>query len=169
MKKIVLLSLLLIVASSGFSQKQLVMLHRGDIVARFGEGQYIRLILKKNHRYTEGHIIELYDFYMITSSDTIQFKDILKVDVHKQRGAGYTKIVGGALLIGGLGYIALDRLNYSVNNIGSQDIDPSVIKASSIAAGAGLIFLMIKPPRYQHVGSGYFLHTIDYNSPFYQH
>lgn len=145
------------------------MLHHGDIVARFGEGQYIRLILKKNHRHTEGHIIELYDFSMITSNDTIQFKDILKVDVHKQRGAGYTKIVGGALLIGGLGYLALDRLNYSVNNIGSQDIDPSVIKASSIAAGAGLVFLMIKPPRYQHVGAGYFLHTIDYNSPFYQH
>lgn len=76
MKKIILLCWLLCAAGISFSQKQLVLLHRGDIVARFGEGQYIRLILKKNHRHTEGHIVELYDFSMITSSDTIQFKDI---------------------------------------------------------------------------------------------
>jgi hypothetical protein len=167
MKKTILLCLFLLVAGISFSQKQLVLVHRGDIVARFGEGQYIRLVLKKNHRYTEGHIIELYDFSMITSSDTIEFKDILKIDVHKQRGAGYTKIAGGALVVFGLGYLGLDRLNYSVNNIGTQEVDPSVVRTSAIATGAGLVLLMIKPPRYQHVGNGYFLHTIDYNSPFY--
>ncbi len=151
-----------------FSQKQVILIRGGTIIARFNEGQYFKCVLKKNHRYTEGHIIELNDFSMITSKDTIQFKDILKVDVSKQRHAVFTKILGSALLIGGRGYIGLDRLNYAVNNIGDGTLDNSVLTTSSVLAGAGIALLLIRPSKYQHVNEGYFLHTIDYTSPFFQ-
>jgi hypothetical protein len=150
-----------------FSQKQLVLIKRGNVIARFAEGQYFRCVLKKSHRKTEGHIIELSDFSMITSSDTIKFQDILKIDIHKHRAFRWNSGVGGLLFIGGLGYLGLDRLNSSIG-IGSSSLDNSVLYTSLIASGVGAAVIFIRP-RYQHVHMDYFLHTIDYTSPFYLH
>lgn len=154
-------------SNSAFSQKQLVLLKHGNVAARFTEGEYFRCVLKKNHRYTEGHIVELSDFSMITSSDTIKFLDILKIDIHKHRPFRWNSGVGGLLFLGGLIYIAVDQLNTAIGvhpsgSTGDQLYIPLIISG----VGAALIFIR---PRYQHVNKGYFLHTIDYTSPFYQH
>lgn len=154
-------------SNSAFSQKQLVLIKQGNVVARFAEGQYFKCVLKKNHRHTEGHIVELNDFSMITSSDTIKFQDILKIDIHKHRPFRWNSGVGGLLFIGGLGYLGLDRLNSSIG-IGSSSLDNSVLYTSLIASSVGAALIFVRP-RYQHVNMGYFLHTVDYTSPFYEH
>lgn len=147
------------------AQKQLVLLDRGHVVGRYAEGQYFRCVLKKKHRKTEGHIIELNDFSMITSSDTIQFRDILKVDIHKHRPFRWNTGVGGLLFLGGILYFSVDRANAAIG-VNSSDLPESVWLPSSImtVAGAALIFIR---PRYTRVNTGVFLHTVDYNSPYY--
>ena len=154
------------VSTEGFSQKQLVLLKRGNVIARFAEGQYFRCVLKKNHRYTEGHIVELNDFSMITSSDTIKFQDILKIDIHKHRPFRWNSGVGGFLFLGGLIYIGIDQLNAAIG-VHSSSLTSDQLYPPLIITGVGAALIFIRP-RYQHVNNGYFLHTIDYTSPFYQ-
>ncbi len=149
----------------GLSQKQLVMLESGNVVGRYSEGQYFRCVLKKNHRHTEGHIIELHDFSMITSSDTIKFQDILKVDIHKHRPFRWNSGVGGLLFISGILYFGIDRANAAIG-VNSSDLPQYVWVTSSILTGVGAAMIFIRP-RYTRVNTGVFLHTVDYTSPYY--
>ena len=149
-----------------FSQKQLIILKNGHVQARFTEGQYLRCVLKKNHRHTEGHIIELYDFHMITSSDTIQFKDILKVNIKKNRGpARWSSGVGGLLFLGGLIYLGVDQLNVAIG-INSAST-PAEFYVPLMISGVGAAMVFIRP-KYKRINGIQYLQTIDYRSPFYQ-
>lgn len=164
--KFVFVNILFCLSTHLFSQKQLIILKNGHVQARFTEGQYLRCVLKKNHRYTEGHIIELYDFYMITSSDTIPFKDILKVNIKKNRGpARWNSGVGGLLFIGGLIYLGVDQLNVAIGiNAAST---PAEFYVPLMISGVGAAMIFIRP-KYKRINGIQYLHTIDYRSPFYQ-
>ena len=164
--KLVFVSILFCISTHLFSQKQLIILKNGHVQARFTEGQYLRCVLKKNHRHTEGHIIELYDFYMITSSDTIQFKDILKVNIKKNRGpAKWSSGVGGLLFLGGLIYLSVDQLNVAIGiNAAST---PAEFYVPLMISGVGAAMIFIRP-KYKRINGIQYLHTIDYRSPFYQ-
>ncbi|MBS1487454.1 MAG: hypothetical protein JST43_07670 [Bacteroidetes bacterium] len=163
---ILILFLSLSLSPSAVAQKQLVLFKNGNIKARFAEGQYIRMVLKKNHRYAEGHIVELNDFSMITSNDTIQFKDILKIDVSRQRGKSFVNTLGSFSLGVGLLYIGLDRANNLIGYNNTQ-LSSSVWVPSAILTGAGAVMMLIHP-RYAHVNGINYLQTIDYKSPFYR-
>ncbi len=157
-----------LISITGFSQKQLIVIKHGTVVARFAEGQYLRCVLKKKHRHTEGHILELNDFSMIASSDTIQFRDIERIDMRKQRGpVRWNSGVGGLLFVSGILYIGLDRLNSGIG-VNTSPLDASVLNTSLIMTSVGAALIFIRP-KYQRVNSnGFTLHTIDYNSPFYK-
>ncbi|MBI1766790.1 MAG: hypothetical protein HY015_02680 [Bacteroidetes bacterium] len=151
---------------SALSQKQLVILKNGHVQAAFKEGEYMRFVMKKNHRHTEGHIIELYDFYMITSSDTIQFKDILKVNIKKNRGpARWNKGLGGLLFVGGIIYLGVDQLNVAIG-INSSSTPAELFTPMVISSvGAAMVFIR---PKYKRLNGIQYLQTVDYRSPFYQ-
>ncbi|MBS1981130.1 MAG: hypothetical protein OJF59_000388 [Cytophagales bacterium] len=148
------------------AQKQLVLFKNGQIKARFAEGQYIRMVLKKRHRYAEGHIIELNDFSMITSNDTIKFKDILKIDIRRQRGKSTVNVLGNFLFAGGVLYIGLDRANNLIGYNNTQ-LSNTVWVPSAILAGAGAVMMLIHP-HYARVNGINYLQTIDYKSPFFR-
>lgn len=157
---------MLLLTGSASAQKQLIILRNGKVKARFGEDQYIRLVLKKKHRHAEGHIVELYDSYMITSNDTIQFRDILKINIKKQRSKNFLNTLGGVSMALGVGYIGLDRLN-NITGYNDTQIKQSVWLPSSILAAGGACLLFIRP-RYRRINGVNFLQTIDYRSPFFQ-
>jgi hypothetical protein len=167
LKKNIFLILFIFIAQASFSQKQLVILRNGVVQASFKEGEYIRFVLR-NHRHAEGHIVELYDFYMITSNDTVQLKDILKMDIRNHRGprSWTSRVVGGLLLAGGLVYFGVDQGNVALN-INSQNTTPVEWVAPLAAAGVGASLLLIRP-RYKRLNGIRFLQTVDYTSPFYQ-
>jgi hypothetical protein len=155
------------ISHSLFSQKQLVILKNGHVQALFKEGEYMRMVLKKNHRHVEGHILELYDFYMITSNDTIKFKDILKIDIKKHRGpAQWNRGVGGLLFAGGLVYLAVDQLNVAIGIHSAGSADEVYVPLIVSAVGAAMVFIR---PKYKRLNGIQFLQAIDYKSPFYQH
>jgi small nuclear ribonucleoprotein (snRNP)-like protein len=157
--------MLVLVAGNSLAQKQLVLIKKGTTIAQYAEGQYIRLKLKNGKR-TEGHILELDPFSMITSSDTIQFSDIRKVDIRKQRKFNVSSGIGGLLFLGGILYISLDRLNSSIGK-GPPELDSSVLNTSVIMTTVGAALIFIKP-RYIRVNYKVNLRTVDYNSNFYK-
>ena len=132
----------------------------------FKEGEYMHMVLKKKHRHVEGHIIELYDFYMITSNDTIQLKDILKVDIRKHRGAPRWKNgPGGLLFLGGILYLAIDQANVAIGVNSSSSPEEIYVPLAVAGVGAAMIFIR---PKYKRLNGIQYLQTVDYKCPFYQ-
>jgi len=150
-----------------FSQKQLIIMKNGHVRASFKEGEYLRFVLKKDHRHAEGHIVELNDFSMITSNDTVKFKDILKINIKKHRGPARTANgIGGLLFLGGIVYLAVDQLNVA-SGINAQNDTPAewIVPIAAIGVGAAMIFIR---PKYMRINGIQYLQTVDYASPFYQ-
>lgn len=155
---------LALLAFTADGQKQLILIKKGNVIAQYAEGQYIRLKLRNGKR-TEGHILELYPFSMITSSDTIQFQDIRKIDIRKQRKFNVSSGIGGLLFLGGILYIGIDRLNAGYST--PQNLDPSVWHTSAIMTTVGAALIFIKP-RYIRVNYKVHIRTVDYGSTFYK-
>jgi hypothetical protein len=164
-----LLFCFLLFSRTAFPQKQLIILKNGHVRAAFKEGEYLRFVLKKKHRHAEGHIVELSDFSMITSNDTVQFKDILKINIKKHRAPASwgSRVGGGFLFLGGIIYFAVDQANvaYGVN---AQNDTPAQWAAPFVVSGVGAALLFIHP-RYLHINGIQYLQTADYTSPFYEH
>jgi hypothetical protein len=158
----------LLFSKAAFSQKQLVILKNGHLRASFKEGEYLRFVLKKDHRHAEGHIVELNSFSMITSNDTVQFKDIMKIDIRKHRGPARTSSgIGGLLFLGGIIYLAVDQLNVAAGINAQNDTAAEwIVPISVIGVGAAMIFIR---PRYMRLNGIQYLQTVDYTSPFYKH
>jgi len=157
--------ILLFFITDSYAQKQLVFLKRGNVIARFTEGDRFNFKLK-NRGLKEGYITELTDFSLITAAlDTIPYSFIEKVNIQGQRTKNFAKRLGGVLLIGGLGYIAIDQANVLVgsNKSGFDDAN----KRALGVAGVGSLLLLVKS-RYKTVSRGVTIRAIDYKSPYYR-
>jgi len=159
------LCLALLCAMEASAQKHFVLIKNGRAIAQYAEGQYIRMKLKNGKR-SEGHILELSPFSMITSSDTIQFQDIRKVDIRKHRKFNVTQGVGGFLFLGGMLYLGLDRLNSTIGTT-PKDVDPATLNTCIAMSTVGAAMIFIKP-RYIRVNYKVHPRTIDYTSTLYK-
>jgi hypothetical protein len=140
-------------------------LQHDNVIARFTEGDRFKFKLK-NKQWKEGFIYELTDFSLITSGlDTIPFLAIDKINLKKQNRGSMINRLGGAMLIGGIGYIAIDQVNVLVgsNKSGFDSSDQTAL----IIAGVGAVLVLIKP-KYKRVGRGVAIRAIDYRSLYYK-
>ncbi|MCE2996158.1 MAG: hypothetical protein ACK5RG_20395 [Cyclobacteriaceae bacterium] len=146
------------------AQKQLIFLKGDHVQLRFTEGD--RFLFKlSNGKKVEGYIAELNDFSLVTSAlDTISFLQIRKVSLRGQRHSSFLKKLGGLMLAGGLGYIAIDQANVLFGS-NKSGFDQSNQIALGVA-GAGALALLIKP-KYRRVSRGTTIRTIDYKSHYY--
>lgn len=145
-------------------QKQLVLLQRGNPVQRFTEGEYIHFIMKDGSR-REGVIVELLEFSVITSNDTVQFNKVHKVGIQREERKGFAKKFGSKILAAGILLFVIDAVNAAINN--SSGVDPGVAKVSAALIVVGSILTFVRP-KWRRVNQGTFLRTIDYKSPFYK-
>jgi hypothetical protein len=155
--------LLFPVALVSQAQKQLIFMRRGQVVARYTEGEEIKCVLKNKKR-TRGFIVELEDFRMITSNDTINFLSIKKLDTRKHNPIDARKGLGGLLFIGGIVYLSVDQLNGALgySKPGWDRSDWTAL----IATGVGAAILFIRP-KYKALKPGTIIRAIDHRSPFY--
>ncbi|MCA4896496.1 MAG: hypothetical protein ING84_15965 [Cytophagales bacterium] len=143
----------------------MVFLQKGNVFGRFTEGDYFKFKLK-DKRLVEGYITELTDFTLITAAlDTIPFQRIAKFSLRNQKNRSFTKTLGRALLIGGIGYIAIDQLNVLIGT-NKSGFDEANQRALGVAAVGGVLTLI--KPKYKRVARGVSIRTIDYTSPYYQ-
>ena len=160
-----LAGLLLLLSFTASAQKQLVLLQRGQPVQRFTEGEYIHFVMKDGSR-KEGVIIELFEFSVITSNDTVPYNKVHKVGIPKDERRGLSKKFGFLFLVSGIAYLGIDLFN-SATGYNTPGVDPQVVRVSAtlIVVGSLLFFIRAK---YRRVNQGVFLRTIDYKSPFYK-
>ncbi len=160
-----LAGLLVFLSFAAGAQKQLVLLQRGNPVQRFTEGEYIYFIMKDGSR-REGMIVELFEFSVITSNDTVQFNKIHKVGIPKDEQTGRWQKWGFRIMAAGILLIAIDLVNGAAG-YHSSGVDPGVAKVSAaLVATGGLLYFT--RPKWRRVNQGTFLRTIDYKSPFYK-
>lgn len=157
--------ILLFLVVNSFAQKQLVLLKKGKPVGRFTEGEYIHFIMKDGSR-REGKIVELMEFSVITSNDTVQFNKISKIGIPKGERSGISPLFGGLLLGAGVTYLSIDLIN-SALGYNTSGVDQDVVKASAVMIGVGSVLFFIRP-KYRRVNEGTFLRTVDYKSKFYK-
>ncbi len=148
------------------AQKQLILLKRGTVIARFTEGENIKCMLK-NKKIIEGVAIRFNDFSIQTFSDTILFESIEKINVKGRRNASTLNKLGNVLLIAGVGYFTIDQVNtiFFVDGQSGIDKNVAITSLSLVATGAALRF--IRSP-YQKV-RGLSLRTIDQTSRYYSY
>jgi hypothetical protein len=129
-------------AAATFGQEQMVLLKRGDIVARFELGDNIKCKLR-NGKVKAGMAIRYTDSFILLRGDTIMFSDIYKIHAKGKRKADLRQKVGTVLMIGGVGYFAIDQINTIFFVEGQSGIDEGVAitSGSLVAAGAALTFL----------------------------
>lgn len=156
---------MLILAAESQAQKQFILMKRQTVVARFSEGEYIRLKLK-NRSYREGRIMQLQDGLIITSNDTIPFISIDKINTKGRRVKDTQASIGKLLMVAGIGYFAIDQVNTLFFIEGQSGIDEGVAITSAALAGTGVVLLLTRS-RYLKV-RGLSMRTIDYTSRFYK-
>jgi len=129
-------------AAATFGQEQMVLLKRGDVVARFELGDNIKCKLR-NGKTKAGMAIRYTDSFILLRGDTIMFSDIYKIHAKGKRKADFRQKVGTVLMIGGVGYFAIDQINTIFFVEGQSGIDEGVAitSGSLVAAGAALTFL----------------------------
>ena len=156
---------MMLVSLTSCAQRQLIFLKGDHVLLRFREGD--RFLFKlSNGKKVEGYIAELRDFSLVTSAlDTISFLQIRKVSLRGQRHSSFLKKLGGLMLAGGLGYVAIDQANVLFGS-NKSGFDASNQIALGVA-GAGTLALLIKP-KYRRIGRGTTIRTIDYKSHYYQ-
>ena len=160
----VLLLFLTIFPVDSVAQKQLIVLRNGTtVVARYSEGSKFKCVLKNRERKV-GVIMELRDFSMITTHDTIEFQSIAKIDRRGYYRVNIMRDVAYILICGGLIYFTADQINNSLG-YDKHDFDQGDRNAL-IAAGIGAAMLYIKSP-YRHVGKRMVMRTVDKASPYY--
>lgn len=158
------LLLLLFTSCTLHAQKQLILVKKESVVARFTEGEYLRCKLK-NKQKKEGKILELTDTHIITSNDTLTISSVESLNMKGRRKIDVTSGVGGLLFIGGIGYFTLDQVNRLIVD-GQKDFDKKVAYTSLAMTATGAAILFLRSP-YKKV-YGHTLKTIDYTSRFYK-
>jgi len=140
--RVLIFSLLFGFAYATYGQQQLILLKRGEVVARFEQGDNIKCKLR-NGKTKAGMAIRYTEVSVILRGDTIMFSDIYKIYAKGKRKADFRQKVGTVLMIGGVGYFAIDMVNTLLFVEGQSGIDESVaITAGSLAAvGAALTFI----------------------------
>ncbi|MCW5910070.1 MAG: hypothetical protein KIT62_03290 [Cyclobacteriaceae bacterium] len=142
MHRYILCVIILLLAREANSQHQLVLLKRGDVVARFQVGDYVKCKLR-NNEVKEGMALRYTDTAIILRGDTIPFFSVYKIHVKGKRKPDLRYKLGTILMIGGVGYFTIDQVNTLFFVEGQSGIDEGVAitSASLVATGAALRFI----------------------------
>jgi hypothetical protein len=160
----ILTLLFLGIGYSAFSQKQLIVLSREDVLVRLYPGDEFIYKLKGDRSVTTTYVNNLSDTAVVTHSDTIPFHRIDRVYFKQRR---FYNTIGTALVIFGGGLFLIDQANVVLVNGQSPNLDDrvSVLSLSSLAAGLPLMLLKKKS---QKLGHRRRLMMVEKGSAFYR-
>lgn len=160
------LSLLWILWSfDSFAQRQLILLNGDHVAHRFKVGDKLYTKLQNESKERWGFLVEIDEFSVITSQDTIPIKQIRKV---LKPGPPVVKGVGRTLMIAGVGYLVIDQVNYVlVRGNSPPRVEKRVWKPAAILTGLGLP-LFLKSRDWRRVSGNARLISVDNGSKFYK-
>ena len=153
-----ILSLILLAPVLSFSQPQLVLIKREDVLQRYYPGDDFVFRLKGSKTIRRSYVNNLSDTAVITHRDTIPFHEIDEVYHPRSR---FYNTMGVFLVAGGVGYFVIDQINNSF------DFDRSVMSFSAPTVAVGLPLALLRP-KWQPLNRKVRLRTVKKGSPFFR-
>lgn len=145
--------------------QQMVVLKKGNIIARYGLGDEIRFVLKDDPKQDHhAAILSIHEFEFITlQKDTIKFSQVERL---KFRNKGLKKYVVSTLIASG----SLMALHFALKGP-FGDSNPQAVDGLAYAAGAGLLpvaFAVLFNKSKIKLNGYKRLKFINYDSPLYK-
>jgi len=150
--------------TDAYAQKQLVLLKGEKVILRLYPGDEIELKLRGNEDRIYSYVNNLFDTALMAHETLIPFSKIERIYFVRH---SFMNKIGGALIIGGVGYFLIDQLNTVIVQGEDPTIDENVATTSAIMVGIGLPMKLIKK-KSQRLKAGYHLLTVKQDSPFYK-
>ncbi len=164
MVRILLIVGCIAVSIAGYGQKQLVLLKGQKILLRLTPGDEVIFSLKGSKTKRISYVNNLYDTALVAHKDVIPLHRIDRLYFDQ---SNFRNVVGGLLVLGGVGYLAIDQVNLVLVNDQPASLDERVWVPSAMMIGVGLPMLLIRK-KSQRIGGRYRLLVVDRGSPFYQ-
>ncbi len=149
--------------TQALSQRQLILLSGDKVVFRFKEGNNFHSRLAGQKQEYWGFLVEINEFSVITSQDTIQLKEIRKVLLP---GKTFVHKMGKTLVTVGVGLFVMDQFNNSVILKNKPSLEAKIWMPSVIMVAAGLPLLLVNK-NWKKVGRGVRLISVGRDSRFY--
>jgi hypothetical protein len=141
MLKLILGIAIWLIFASVCAQRQVILLAGDEVVHRFKKGDTFRSILKGNKTEHWGFLVEINEFSVITSRDTIDLREIKKILLP---GKPLAHRIGSTLVKVGVGLFVIDQLNYTLIQGNDPGIDSGIAKTSIALVASGLPLLLFK-------------------------
>jgi hypothetical protein len=125
--------------SKDVPQTQLVLLNHQKVLARYRPGSVITYKLKHHTEFMTSLILEVREFSIVTSFDTIPFEKIVRVNLKGQPHGNFATLMGTFFFAAGLGYFAVDQINSMVVHGDGYDNDPQVWGPALGLVGGGFL------------------------------
>ena len=148
---------------AAFAQRQLVLFSGDNVAYRFKTGDNFRTKLIGQKIEHWGFLVEINEFSVITSQDTIELKKIRKVLLP---GSHPIKSLGKKIVTAGVGLFVIDQFNNVVIQHGTANLNRGVTTASIIITSVGLPMLFFRK-NWKKVSGRVKLRSVDRDSMFY--
>lgn len=156
--------LFLMASESVWSQKQLILLKREEVLLRLYPGDEFIYKRKGDRARVTTYVNNISDTAVVTHRDTVPFHSIERIYFYQKK---FYNTVGTALVVFGAGLFVIDQFNVVVVQGNSPTLDDRVTNVSLPALAAGLPLMLIKK-RSQKLEHGIRLMMIEKSSPFYR-
>jgi hypothetical protein len=150
-------------SGSVLGQRQVILMAGDEVVHRFKKGDSFRIKLVGDKTEHWGFLVEINEFSVITSQDTIDLREIRKVLLP---GKPLAHKIGVTLITVGVGLFVIDQLNYTLVQGNDPNIDSGIAKASITLVATGLPLLLIRK-NWAKTKGGLKLISVDRDSRFY--
>lgn len=158
----------MLAAASLFGQYQVIVLKKGNVVARYNVDNTIRYSTSTKRHFKQDGIVEISDTTIITRNDTIPYYQIRLLDIRAKQGGGITiRRIGSYMIAAAILLPIVDLVNVAWVQGEPYEFDSGVgITSLALASAGGLMLLLDKP--YQKMGRKTIVRIVDYKSPLYK-
>jgi|SRR6478609_8018489 len=127
---------LILLVSTGYAQKQIVLVKKNKILARIGEGEYIRFKRKDRDNYSRGIIEGIHQDYFRIGDDTTYLYNVAAVDAKGMATSGFKIQQSGIILMVAGGVLLISEAAHS----GEADTGVVIVSGAIIATGLVMQF-----------------------------
>ena len=132
-----LIALILLLSSSGYTQKQLVLVKGNKVLAKINEGDYIRFKRKDRDHFTKGFIGGIHQDHFRIGEDTTYLYNVEAVDARGRATSGFKIRQSGVMLIVvGSALLLIDAVN-------SDEVSPGTVAVSGAFIASGIVMQFV--------------------------
>lgn len=167
-KNVILLFLLLALGGSMFAQqRQVVILKKERVLARYQVGDVLAFAWKDEKKIQIQKILALNDTSIMMNLDTVAYYRIKKLDIRPKRQATFSERLGAYMMLAGVVLPLADLVNTTAVQNEDASIDRGVaITSTALFSGGALLFFT--KSKYFKPGRNKRILIVEKGSPFYK-